>query len=120
MSISGNWSDSEENTYYEKGINSKGLSYTNPCMNVQQYPKCSNYCLWHKFFFAETTKEDFLTIMKYALPQRKILQNQISQYEQKLAEKIFGTDKIMKSLNNVIAPMSLVTFCHQKGKGWNN
>ena len=42
-------------------------------MNLDQYPDCIDYCNWHQNAFKYLKKEEFLTVMKHALPQRKIV-----------------------------------------------
>ena len=43
-----------------------------PCLNLKKTSKCSQYCTWHKHFFEDMPKREFLTLMTYARPQRKI------------------------------------------------
>ena len=43
-----------------------------PCLNLNKFPRCSKYCTWHQLFFEDVQKEKFLTLMTYAIPQRKI------------------------------------------------
>ena len=43
-----------------------------PCLNLKKFSKCTHYCMWHKNFFQDIPRTEFLTIMKYALLQRKI------------------------------------------------
>ena len=52
--------------------NSAKYMEPSPCLNETKFPKCHHYCTWHKSFFKDFPKIDFLTIMKYGLPQRKI------------------------------------------------
>ena len=53
------------------GISAKYME-PSPCLNLTKFPKCNHYCTWHKKLFEDMPKNDFLTIMKYGLPQRKI------------------------------------------------
>ena len=43
-----------------------------PCNDQNQYPECIDYCQWHKKLFNDWTREEFLTVMRYAIPQRKL------------------------------------------------
>ena len=62
-------------------------------------------------------KEDFLTIMRYSLPQRKIALNPILPNEKEIASKLFGKNKI-KDLEHSIAPMSMPIYCEKKETGF--
>ena len=90
---------------------------TSPCMNPDQFPQCMEYCTWHKNLFHDLKKSDFLTIMRYGLPQRKMALNPILPNEKEIAAKLFGTN-VIKDLNFNIAPMTLPIFCHRKDKGF--
>ena len=67
----------EKQTTLEKYIN-KHIGYNakymepSPCFNLETFPTCKQYCTWHRNFFQEIPKNEFLTIMKYSIPQRKI------------------------------------------------
>ena len=52
--------------------NSAKYMEPSPCSNLTKFPKCNHYCTWHKNFFENIPNHEFLTIMNYALPQRKI------------------------------------------------
>ena len=43
-----------------------------PCKDLTDYPECSDYCNWHKQYIQKTEKDELLSIMRYAQPQRKI------------------------------------------------
>ena len=62
------------------------------------------------------TKPKLLGVMKYALPQRKLVMTE-SEEELKLSEAIFGNDKTLR-LNNPIVPMTSVVFCHRRSHGY--
>ena len=57
---------------YTRLENSTKYMEPSPCSNLTKFPKCNNYCTWHKNFFENIPRDEFLTIMNYALPQRKI------------------------------------------------
>ena len=52
---------------------------SSPCLyiNNEKHP-CFSYCNWHKKFFdlGIATKQEFLSMMKYAQPQRKMILQQ--------------------------------------------
>ena len=52
--------------------NSAKYMEPSPCKNLTKFPSCNHYCTWHKNFFENIPRDEFLTIMNYALPQRKI------------------------------------------------
>ena len=88
-----------------------------PCADIIKYPVCKDYCTWHKNMIDKFNKDEFLTIMKYSLPHRKILLEPILSTEQKLAERLFGSKYIRKSFQ-MIAPMTMPIFCYQENKGF--
>ena len=111
--------DSSTNSYYDQGQNYQNQWHTLPCMNLDQYPKCVEYCNWHqRFFNNKEFKKDFLTIMRYAQPYGKIMMNPIGNHEQKLAEKLFGKNKIKSFPEQFVAPMSMVELCHRRDQGF--
>ena len=61
----------EKRNFFESLKSQKNI--TLPCMNLEHYPDCIEYCNWHQTVFKDMKKEELLTIMKYALPQRKIV-----------------------------------------------
>ena len=52
--------------------NSTNYMEPSPCLNLNKFPECSHYCTLHSNLFKDLTRIEFLTIMKYATPQRKI------------------------------------------------
>ena len=42
-----------------------------PCLNLKKFPTCSHYCTLHEKFFEKIPLIEFLTLMRYAMPQRK-------------------------------------------------
>ena len=57
-----------------------------PCLDLISYPQCSEYCNWHKNFFAKWSMKDFITLMSFAQPQRK-LTKLVTTSQKKLAGK---------------------------------
>ena len=90
---------------------------TSPCREIDQYPKCLDYCKWHKDYFSKSKFEDFLTIMRYALPQRKIELEPFLPNEKEMAARLFGINRT-RNLESSFAPSSMTTFCHIAEKGY--
>ena len=107
----------EENSYYNQHLKAEEYLDIFPCLNQTKYPLCNGYCTWHKELFNHISKEEFLTIMKFALPQRSIVLSPNFPTELTLAEKLFGADKI-KSPESKTSPMTLAAFCHRKYYGF--
>ena len=59
------------------------------CSNLESYPSCKTYCQWHEHFLKRYNKEHFMTLMKYALPQRKMIAP-TSTLEKELASEYEG------------------------------
>ena len=87
-----------------------------PCLNLSHYKECVEYCQWHKNIFKEWEKGEYLAVMRYALPQRKLDLDPIP-YEQQLAEKLFGIGNL-DNLKFKIAPSAMPIFCHEKFNGF--
>ena len=88
-----------------------------PCLNISLFPQCNSYCNWHKVFFNKFPKNEFITIMKYALPQRKLSLDSNLVSEKKIAKKIFGMDAKM-DLKYFMTASPLMLFCYKKDKGF--
>ena len=91
--------------------------FSSPCLNASRYAKCNVYCNWHKTYFNDWPKEDFITLMRYAMPQRKMNMSRTTPSEKKLAVGLFGNGAT-GALNYTIAPYSLILFCYQRSKGF--
>ena len=106
----------EVKSFLTETINLAKYLQPSPCLNMTKYPQCSRYCNWHSKYFKEWPKDEFITLMKYALPQRKLsLTSTLPEIE--LAKRLFGSHA-MVNLNHTIAPFSLVLFCYQRSKGF--
>ena len=93
-------------------------NFSSPCKELNEHQICSDYCKWHKDFFNKWKQEDFLTLMKYGVPQRSIFLNPSTpDKEQDLAKKLFETGNV-KKLDPALAPKSPVIFCHNKREGF--
>ena len=106
-----------KNSYYNQHVTFEAYMNILPCAESYNYTQCLKYCTWHKEFLKDWTKEDFFTIMRYALPQRKVSLDPIVPYEKKIAEKLFGPDKIT-NLEYFVSPMAMSIYCHNKDKGF--
>ena len=109
------WKSDDE---YPENFDLNQSQIKSPCLNVTQHPECIDYCTWHNNYFSTVKMHNFMTLIRYALPQRKLLLDPISiQHEKDIASKIFGKNKI-KDPENMNAPMSLSIFCTRKDKGF--
>ena len=111
---------SMDNYYDQFYLNSKKLSQILPCGTQENFPQCKDYCKWHENTFNKNLNlEEFLTTMRYSLPQRKILFNTFLDKEKKIASKLFGNKGLLDSkLNQISAPSVLTIFCHNKFEGF--
>ena len=87
-----------------------------PCLNLKQFKECVEYCGWHNHIIKEWKKDEFLSFMRYALPQRKLSLDP-TPYEQQLAGKLFGIGNL-KDLSFKVAPTAMPIFCHEKYRGF--
>ena len=92
--------------------------FSSPCLETEKYPQCNVYCNWHKKVLQRFTKKEFLTIMKYSLPQRKVIFGEMSKEEISLVKKLFG-ETYVKQLQNEFAPKTNVYLCHDMQNGFN-
>ena len=117
-----NVTSSDVFSYEAKNFRTEKIKYPkyiqpSPCMNVSKYPQCSQYCNWHSKYFKEWSKDEFITLMKYASPQRKSSLTG-TQSEIEMAKRLFGNNHTMANLNHTIVPFSLILFCYQRSKGF--
>ena len=89
-----------------------------PCNDLNENQECFQYCSWHKELFSNFDKEEFLTLMKFAMPGRKFVLDPVGEAEKKLASKLFGADKLKNSTSKSYAPVFQMYFCYVKGKGF--
>ena len=107
----------EQDSYYEKTLeHSLNLSALLPCLNLEKYSSCIEYCNWHMKYSESVSKKEFLTIMKYAMPQRKIISNSLKSGEKDLAQRLFGASNINQPNNTTTSTIPL--FCHNKRVGF--
>ena len=116
--IAGNKLNFKDRFTFVEESSSQKFFHESPCRALDKYPQCKEYCNWHWNLINGMKREEFLTIMSYALPQRTmatLTSNQ--QYEKNLAKKLFGPNNL-KNLNKKLAPISLALYCHIKDGGY--
>ena len=77
-----------KNSFYDQIMKTEDFMHaTYPCSleEKENYPECKEYCNWHKDFFGKWSRNNFLTVMRYALPQRKLNLEPIEPNEKELA-----------------------------------
>ena len=103
--------------FFKEEVNPWNYIEPSPCLdNTTRYESCNNYCKWHNTYFKELNKNDFITLMKFSTPQRKLSLSS-TQAEEELAERIFG-NSFTEKLKHTSAPFSLILFCYQKNNGF--
>ena len=83
-----------------------------PCQEANVPTSCLKYCQWHKSYFDQVPRDEFLTIMRYSKPQRKIVDNG-SKYEKKLFNHLFPEHK-SQSLKYQVAPRAVAVYCQSQ------
>ena len=103
--------------FLEDEVNPLLYIEVSPCLNNNdtRYQSCNSYCKWHNTYFKDLPKNEFLNMMKYAVPQRKPLLSS-TQFEQDYAKKMFGKESTGK-LNHKFAPFALILFCYKRSEG---
>ena len=109
----------EQQSFEETEIKTSFLK-PSPCLNISDNHTCQKYCQWHNSFFNWNVinKMEFLSLMKYSLPQRKLVLPPITEAERNLTEAVFDSlsveGNLNKNITNIFAPMPLVVFCKDK------
>ena len=76
--------------FFKEKVNPWNYVEPSPCLDTTtSYKSCNNYCKWHNTYFKELNKDEFITLMKFSMPQRKLSLSS-TQAEQELAKRIFG------------------------------
>ena len=117
LAIEESYFSTEEDDYYETYLGYNEYQNMHPCRDLEHYPSCTEYCIWHKNLFESIDRKEFLTIMRYGSPQRKIILDAVETHEKNLAIKLFGEDSV-KDLDYFNAPMAMAIFCHRKDRGF--
>ena len=69
--VSNNYQFDEVSTFRKEDKIEKAIQ-SFPCQNLEKFPSCSEYCVWHKNFFETIGQGKFIQAMSYASPQRKL------------------------------------------------
>ena len=89
-----------------------------PCSKPIAYQECVEYCKWHEEYTRERNFEEFLTLMKYGLPQRKWISEPVQDAERNLAVKLFGESMVRKSPTSLKSPVPFAMLCESKLEGF--
>ena len=85
-----------------------------PCVDITENHPCYDYCKWHGIFFKKIINpEEFLTLMKLSLPQRKLKMGPMTHVEKNLASILLGPENVKETSYNM-APVPLVIFCKDR------
>ena len=108
--------DNHEHDSEQEFVNRPPFDEVSPCLgNLTQNHPCYSYCLWHKdFILKQFPKEEFMTLMKLALPQGKMYMGNLKDTEKKMIQKVFGNDVNFKDSMNPTSPNPFVIFCKNR------
>ena len=87
------------------------------CEKDQFVSECEKYCNWHERFFKDGRNEEFLTMMKYSLPQPRVKFDSHPKQEQAMAKRLFGASNV-GNLSHQIAPNAMPIFCFNRMDGY--
>ena len=89
-----------------------------PCYtNTISSTICQSYCDWHRTVIEKWNKGNFLNIMKYSVPARKLLPEDITQYEKYIIKRLYNRSHIHNDQSQV-GPMALVLYCYDRIDGF--
>ena len=88
--------DTQLDNNFDEILTTELYTDKSPCSELEKYSQCKEYCNWHKNVFNQRSREEFLTMMRYSMPQRKISLDPILLYEKNIAEKLFGSKNVKK------------------------
>lgn len=88
-----------------------------PCLKPIQ-EDCLDYCKWHHNFVKTRNIDDFLTLMKLGMPQRKWLTNPVPQSETNLAFQLFGNDSIQTQTKSMKSSVPAIVHCKRRDLGF--
>ena len=96
----------------------QGNKKISPCTRPIQMEECLQYCDWHIHYTKTRNFDEFLTLMKYGLPQRKWISNEAPEIEKKMARKLFGESNVIKgNLKSSQSPVPFSVLCERKQHG---
>ena len=89
-----------------------------PCLEKGNFKNCTTYCQWSKDHKWPNifSRQEFLTLMKFALPQGKLVMDQnLSEFN--LSKKLLGIENMKNK--PMYSPVPLVIFCkYQEHQPW--
>ena len=89
-----------------------------PCTRPMMNQECEEYCHWHEEYIRNTNFEEFLTLMKFGLPQRKWISEPVGDFERNLAGKLFGESNITKIPVSMKSPVPFAFLCESRMEGF--
>ena len=82
--------------------------------------ECKEYCDWHDHYTKTLNFNEFLTLMKYGLPQRKWMSSMTAGTEKKIATILHGESNLNHdNLKKMPSPAPLSILCERKLDGKN-
>ena len=80
--------------------------------------ECKEYCDWHDHYTKTLNFNEFLTLMKYGLPQRKWMSTMTTGTEKKIATILHGESNLNQdNLKETPSPVPLSILCERKLDG---
>ena len=90
-----------------------------PCTEPIKNQECTKYCDWHKEYTGKTTLEEFLTLIKFGLPQRKWISEPVTEVERNWAANLFGEDNVLeKDQVSSKSPTPFAVLCKRGKSGY--
>ena len=87
-----------------------------PCQETNVAAECKKYCVWHQDIEQKLAKNNFMQIMKYGMPQRKLVLD-YNDWEFEMAKALFGEENV-HNIPNRIAPSPFIVFCYRRNQGY--
>ena len=101
-----------------KKASKQGNKKISPCKKPIQIEECLPYCDWHDHYTKTANFDEFLTLMKYGLPQRKWVSNGAPEIEKKMARQLFGESNVIKgNLKASQSPVPFSILCERQQHG---
>ena len=106
----------DRHEYWESQPYADQVPFKSPCNDLNNFPDCSDYCKWHKDFVTKTSKDQLLTMMKYAQPQKMV--RTTSEKEEELGKRLFGESKVKSRNREFLSSYPFAVYCYQKDEGF--
>ena len=104
--------------YFDQELINNGYIGRSPCLEILDHDhRCKDYCNWHQNVIEKWDLKEFITVMKYSLPQRKIMMDPMVE-ELEMAKILFGETKVKMDLSTQVSPTSPVVFCYRVNQGY--